>query len=95
MVFSYNFLPSIASPPDAKVLMKAPFNTVFSSPSISLLIMIRASFLSTTQLKALAGSGLPNLLNIKHLALNSNTKSANALLKIPVSVTFQELREPE
>ena len=87
--------PSIASPPDARVLINAPFKIVFSSPSISLLIIILASFLSTTQFKALAISGLINLVNIKHFALNSNTNSPNALLKKPVSVPIPELREPE
>ena len=95
MVFSYNLRPSIASPPDARDLINAPFSFVFSSPSISLLIIILASFLSTTQLNAFAGSGFPNLLYIRHLALNSKTKSPNALLKMPVSVPLPELREPE
>ncbi len=75
--------------------MNAPFNFVSPSPSISLLIIILASFLTTTQLNSLAGCGLPNLLNIRHLALNSNTKSPKAFLKIPVSVPFPALREPE
>jgi hypothetical protein len=45
MVFSYSFLPSIASPPEAKDLIKAPLSLVSSSPSISLLIIILAFFL--------------------------------------------------
>jgi hypothetical protein len=51
--------------------------------------------LSTTQLKAFAGSGLPYLLKIRHLALNSIRKSPKALVIIPVSVPLLELREPE
>jgi hypothetical protein len=93
-VFSYNQRPSIASPPDAKVLIKAPFKTVSSFPSISLLMIILASFLSTTQDNAFAGSGFPNLLLIRHLALNSNTKSSNALRNSPVSVPLPEFLEP-
>ena len=75
--------------------MNGSFKTVFSSLSISLLIIILASFLSTTQFNALATSGLTNLLKINHLALNSNTKSPKALLKIPVFVSIPEFHEPE
>ena len=68
---AYTFRPSIASPPDANDLMKAPFNIVCSSHSISLLLIVLAFFSPTTQHKALAGSGFPNLLKIKPLAFNS------------------------